>query len=234
MSGVRVSLIVLSYNRPKWLREAIASALVNQPDELILVDDGSDFNPRPYADWDADIIGPPLTLEERLRTPRLGSLINQALGAATGDIAAYICDDDLLAPGWLDAVRAHFATDPAHHMVRGNWLEWQDGQPLATATLCQMPGFWMTTGNFAHRLCCYRDEGLRWDETTVSCHDATFLHRFNRTNPHPLHNAFAVPYLDHLAGYRRLHRHNALNFTQGVASYAPNAAELFASKWLES
>lgn len=230
----RVSLVVLSYNRPRWLREAVDSALANRPDELILVDDGSDFDPRPYAAWDAMVIGDPLTVEERLRTARLGWLINAALDAATGDVVAYLCDDDLLAPGWLDAVRQHFATDPAHHMVRGNWLQFHDGDPLSSAVVCPMSGFWMTTGNFAHRLDCYREEGACWDEGTVACHDAMFLHRYGATAPHLVHDPFHVPYLDVVAGYRRLHPYNALNYVMGIAEYAPNAPELFKDGWLEA
>lgn len=238
MSGVTVGAVVLSYQRPNWFRAALETVRRNAPDAVVVVDDGSSFPVEavtrevfPDARF---VIAPPLTTAERLVTPRLGSLINRAYGLLATDALSILCDDDLWADGWLDAVRAHFATDPAHHMVRGNWLEWQDGEPLASATLCQMPGFWMTTGNFAHRLCCYRDEGARWDETTVACHDASFLHRYTRVNPHARHNAFTAPYIDCLAGYRRLHSWNALNFVQGVASYAPNAAELFKDTWLES
>jgi len=238
MSGVTVGAIVLSYQRPRWFREALETVRRNAPDQVVVVDDGSTFPveavTREYFPDARFVIAPPMTLAERLVTPRLGSLINEAYGLLTTDALSILCDDDLWADGWLDAVREHFAADPVHHMVRGNWLEWRDGEPLESATLCQMPGFWMTTGNFAHRLCCYRDEGLRWDETTVSCHDASFLHNFHRAGPHWTHNAFTTPYLENLAGYRRLHKHNALNYVWGVAGYAANAADLFKDTWLES
>lgn len=236
--SVTCGAIVLSFQRPRWFREALETVRRNAPDAVVVVDDGSSFDVEavtrevfPAAEF---VIAPPLTIAERLVTPRLGGLINNAYGLLATDVVSILCDDDLWADGWLDAVRAHFAADPPHHMVRGNWLEWHDGAPLESATLCQMPGFWMTTGNFAHRLCCYRDEGLRWDETTVACHDASFLHRYHAGGRRETHDVFRVPYLDTLAGFRRLHKHNALHYVRGVASYAPNAAELFAGKWLES
>lgn len=226
-----VTTILLSYNRPRMLGEALASLAAAGPDQVVLVDDGSDFNARavvrrtfPKA---IAVQAAKLTLEERLITPRLGRLINQALGKATGDVVTYLCDDDLFHPGWIAAVRAWFAVRPTEHWTRGLWYQFQDGETPG-AIHCPLDPRRMTTGNFAHRIACYRDEGIRWNETSVACHDDMFL-----WDVHRFHNTHAIPDCGAVAGWRRVHRHNALGYTSH-AVYHANAGELFAGGWLES
>src|SRR5262245_31288279 len=107
------------------LREALASLVDARAEHVILVDDGSDFD---AADLvlavypSAQVVqAPRMTLNERLHTPRLGGLINQALGMVTTPYVAYLCDDDLFHPGWLSAVLAFFGANPLEHWVRGDW-----------------------------------------------------------------------------------------------------------------
>lgn len=226
-----VTTILLSYNRPRMLREALDSLRRVRPDQVVLVDDGSDFNasemvaevfPQVRA-----IVAPRMTLDERLVTPRLGQLLNQALALVEADVVTYLCDDDLFYPSWLDAVRAWFDANPAQHWTRGEWYLFEDGQPLHCDRPCPLDMRQLTTGNFAHRIDCYRDEGIRWNETSVACHDDMFLWDVAR-----VHNTHAIPHCNAVAGWRRLHPHNALNYTQH-AVYNPNGAELFAQGWLE-
>lgn len=225
-----VATILLSYNRPRMLREALASLVAAKPDQVVLVDDGSDFNARAVvrkAFGQLVVVqAAKLTIEERLVTPRLGSLINQALSKVECDVVTYLCDDDLFHPGWIAAVRSWFDIHLAEHWTRGLWYQFQDGETPGSQH-CPLDGRLMTTGNFAHRIDCYRDEGIRWNEASVACHDDLML-----WDAHRLHNTHAIPDCGAVAGWRRVHAHNALQYTQH-AVYNANAAELFAKGFLE-
>lgn len=222
-----VTTILLSYNRPRMLCEALSTCL--DCDQLIVTDDGSDFDVealvkgcRPDATF---VTAPKMTTAERLITPRLGALINRALGLVMCDVVTYLCDDDLFHPQWLPSVRAWFDQNPAQHWVRGAWYAFEDGKQAQER--CSLDGRQLTTGNFAHRTACYRDEGVRWDETTIASHDNAFLWSAARH-----HDMYRVPYMPVVAGWRRLHKHNALPYAAGHA-YAPGASALFSGGMLE-
>jgi glycosyltransferase involved in cell wall biosynthesis len=223
-----VATILLSYNRPRMLREALAS--IADADQVIVTDDGSDFDVvdivRDYYPDALFVQAPLMSIDERLTTPRLGRLINQALSLVTCDIVTYLCDDDLFHPGWIAAVRAWFDGHLAEHWTRGIWYQFQDGDERG-AVPCPLDERQMTTGNFAHRIDCFRNEGIRWNEASVACHDDMMLWDVDR-----FHNTHQVPECGAVAGWRRLHKHNALGYTQH-AVYAPHAHELFAKGWLE-
>lgn len=98
----RVSMLVATHNRPDLLREAIRS--VEQQTfsnwEIVLVDDGS----TPPANLDDLAPG----LRDRIRlirhaTPRRSAAArNTAVRAAQGEILAFLDDDDLLAPDFIE------------------------------------------------------------------------------------------------------------------------------------
>lgn len=219
-----VTAIVLSYNRPRMLREALETVAANRPDQVVLVDDGSDFDAvgvaRAYVELSGWIVAPPMAVAERLVTPRLGSLINQALALATGDVCSYICDDDLWAPGWLDAVRNHWAAHPDATLVRGDWLVFRDGEAATPeCPPCRLDERQLTTGNFAHRRGL---PGAVWPTHSVSSHDDLFCWNLYRAGV-PI---FGVPRVG-FAGWRREHKYNALHFTEDH-HYTPAAAAMLA------
>jgi glycosyltransferase involved in cell wall biosynthesis len=224
-----VATILLSYNRPRMLREATRSLAAAQPNQVILVDDGSDFDPlpllAPFAVLDS-VLAPKLTTEERLVTARLGRLINQALDLVTADIVTYLCDDDLFHPGWLSAVRSWFDANGAEHWTRGTWYQFQDGATPGTDP-CPLDARQLTTGNFAHRKSCFTQCGWRWNESSVACHDDMMLWDVQR-----FHNTYSIPDSGAVAGWRRLHARNALSYVAG-AHYAPWGPRLFENGWLE-
>jgi hypothetical protein len=169
-----------------------------------------------------------MTVAERLTTPRLGKLINRALSLVRCDVVTYLCDDDLFHPHWLSAVRAYFDAYSDQHWTRGAWFAFDDGDPERVPTRCTLDGRQLTTGNFAHRIACFRDEKIAWDETTIASHDNAFLWNASRC-----HDMRIVPFCGAVAGWRRLHKHNALPFADR-AGYKPNAAQgLFAQGFLE-
>lgn len=224
-----IATILLSYNRPRMLCEALSTCL--GADQLIVTDDGSDFDVHTLIDpcypTASYVMAPKLSIAERLRTARLGSLINQALDAVWCDVVTYLCDDDLFHPSWLPSVRAFFDANPDAHWARGAWFAFDDHDPRRTPTRCALDPRLLTTGNFAHRSCCTREEGVRWDETTIASHDHAFL-----LNAQRVHDMRLVPFAGAVAGWRRLHAHNALPYAANNG-YSADGARLFAKGFLE-
>jgi glycosyltransferase involved in cell wall biosynthesis len=120
-TGVRISVVTLSFNQAPFL-EAALSSLHDQAFaglEHIVVDPGSTDGSR--------------ALLERWR-PRLSALLlepdkgpadglNKGFAAATGDVFGYINADDLALPGSLATVARHFAADPGLGMLLGRgWI----------------------------------------------------------------------------------------------------------------
>lgn len=256
MSGT-IAVIVPSFNRPRMLREALAS--IDGADQIIVADDGSDFDVRSRAisavaeaggyhtvrvidnsgtvrlsgnrrDMTLQVIeNPPLEPWQRMRRATCGALINRALRAVETDYVAYCCDDDLLSPEWLPAAVAWLDTDGGSHMVRGDWLKFNDGEPLETAEPCVFditPE--LTTGNFAHRTECCGGCGCWWNEDTVSCHDYAFIDQYLRR-----HGSRDIAHVGTLAGYRREHEFNMLRWMGQHNDYKPETLALFESGVLE-
>lgn len=224
-----IAVILLSYNRPRMLCEALSTCL--DADQLIVTDDGSDFDVQSLiTNCRSDtqfVMAPAMDVGERLITPRLGKLINDALDLVTSDAVTYLCDDDLFHPYWLPALRAYFDANPEQHWGRGAWYAFEDADPSRTPSRCQLDSRQLTTGNFAHRIDCYRDCNVRWDETTIASHDNAFL-----WSAHRAHDMRTVPFVGVVAGWRRLHRHNALPYA-AEHGYTKDGAQLFAGGYLE-
>lgn len=225
-----ITTILLSYNRPRMLCEALGT--VAGCDQLIVTDDGSDFDVRALVRTcapDAEFVtAPKMSVEARLTTPRLGALINRALSLVRCDVVTYLCDDDLFHPHWLPAVRAYFDMYQAEHWTRGAWYAFRDDDPARRPERCKLDGRQLTTGNFAHRIDCFRDEHIAWDETTIASHDNAFLWNAAR-----MHDMRIVPFCGVVAGWRRLHKHNALLYADRAGYTASAATGLFGRGMLE-
>jgi len=112
----RITIVTISFNQAKYLGEAIASVLDQGYPNLdyIVVDPGS-------TDGSRDVI---INYTDRLTallSPDDGPAdgLNRGFARATGEIFGYINADDLLLPGALDRIAAHFA-DPATDVILGN------------------------------------------------------------------------------------------------------------------
>ena len=95
MSDVRISVIIPHLNQPQMLARCLG-ALRNgtrQPDEIIVVDNGSDVLP--------DVPGIVTLLCQE--TPGPGSARNMGVAAASGDVLAFIDADCLAQFDWLEA-----------------------------------------------------------------------------------------------------------------------------------
>ncbi len=213
MTEPKVSTVVLSYNRPKMLRQALGS--IKHTDEIVLTDDGSDFDAAAvlaeFSFPKTQIIqNPRLDVEERMETPTVGALINRAVHAASYPIITYLCDDDLFTPQWIPTVKQFFKDNPYDKVVKAQWLCFKDND--LQNTWPYTPDWRrMTTGNFAHKKSLFTDEGLGWSEETVCVHDDNFL-----WNMHKIIDLRTIKELDVLAGYRREHPHNMLGLTTMV------------------
>ena len=234
-----LAALVLSYSRPRMLAEALASvaaahAQTGVPHQVIVVDDGSDFDFRTLALGaglpNVRVLGlPPMPPEERIRTPRVGTLVNAGLARVETDHVAYLCDDDLWAPEWPAAALAALEEYPLAHMVRGRWLVFRDGEPATRDNpLCRLDDRQMTTGNFAHRMQCFRQCGAGWPTHTVACHDNEMLEAWAIR-----HGGYgSVLDTGILAGWRRLHDFNGIHFATGN-EYRPEALAWLSRGYLE-
>jgi hypothetical protein len=229
---VTICTIVLSYNRPRMLLEALRS--IRGADQVILVDDGSDFDVWSLAapelerfEWKEIRVAPKMSVEKRLSTARLGMAINMALRSTFCWGVTYLCDDDLFHPDWIVNVRQFFTEHPMDHVVRADWGTFNEGETPGD-NLCPLhKDVQLTTGNFAHTSGCSVEHKVTWDEKTIGSHDGSFVPKI--LNKHPLGK---IHKLKGIAGWRREHDFNMLKFTDGIG-YAKAAGEVLSRKTLE-
>lgn len=213
------------------LAEALAS--IDEADQIIIADDGSDFDVWGVAARAGQhlpnvrvVSGERRAPAERMRTPSCGALINKALRLVNCDYVAYLCDDDLFAPGWLSGAKLALDYYKRFHMVRGDWRTFNDGESLEDAPLCKFVATPpLTTGNFVMRMSCVTDENCWWGENTLAVHDATMLHSYvvRHRQRDWLGN------LELLAGYRREHPKTITNHSRPNDTYTSDVEAMFAA-----
>ena len=127
MTAPAVSVLLTSYNRPRWLREAVASVFAQTTGdwELIILDDNS---PDPdVAGYLRDLWNHPKVIiyksrvagDERAATCRYAVQANTGLALASGRYVTYLCDDDWYAPQRLEVMAAMLDADPSIGVVYG-------------------------------------------------------------------------------------------------------------------
>jgi glycosyltransferase involved in cell wall biosynthesis len=132
-----VSLIMPAWRPdPRWLLEAVASALAQEgcAVELILIDDGS---PEPVAAWLEDIADPRLRLV-RIEHGGVSRARNAGIAAARGECMRFIDADDVIPPRSTAALLA--AASPSAGVTYGATLMCDaDLKPLRTLR-CELEG----------------------------------------------------------------------------------------------
>lgn len=231
----KVSVIVFSYNRPRMLGEALRSIV--GADEVCVLDDGSSFNVDKIVASSGlscplirTSVASGLTVKERVATARFGRNANKAIREASGDVIAYLCDDDLFHHGWIEAVKDAWDGNPDLHWARGKWGVFQDGtvpRPIGECLCPLSERHRMTTGNFAHRRTCPGECGVWWSETKVAVHDNWLI---NYALP-KAHSYESIPEVG-LAGWRREHAYNMLKHVRGD-DYAESAPAILRRERLE-
>lgn len=233
MTGT-IAIIVASYGRPRMLAEALYS--IRGADQVIIADDGSDFDVQALA---AKINPPGLTLVlndpkppgNRMVEPSCGKLLNRALKSVQTDYVGYLCDDDLFDLDWVKNARAALDYYSSFHLVRGDWRLFNDGESRAGSPLCrfvfQPP---LTTGNFVHRISCATEEACWWGERSLAIHDSVMLTHYLEVHRR-IPNWYGA--IDVLAGWRREHPKTISNNANSSDRYSSRAQELFAAGRME-
>lgn len=114
---MKISCILTSYNRPKWIHHALKSVAdqTYRNFELLVYDDSTIFDiqkiVKQYSFPSVKVVHTDVTPQQRKSENRLGVNCNAGLKAASGDLVCYLCDDDYYFPGWFEAA-AKFFLDP--------------------------------------------------------------------------------------------------------------------------
>lgn len=235
-----VTVVVLSYNRPRMLAEALESII--GADEIVVVDDGSSFDvEKVIKDSLPPIVPfkvvlekkPPLTPEERIVTARVGKNMNEAIRNAQSDVITYLCDDDIFAPGWIQGIKDYYdGPGVKQHWIRGWWGQFIDPHnPLKHSddpmkhirtNICPMAPHGLTTGSFAHLRRCSIKCDVWWSEKSVSIHDSYFVGNYIKA-----HGSDHVPLLEGCpAGWRREHPFNMMKHVLGSDQYQESGKRL--------
>lgn len=131
----KVSIILTSYNRPEWLKNAIESVVTQTYAdwELWIMDDNSPnpelrrlvsdyINDRRINFWQSNV-----TLEDRAKTARYATLINTAYPWTTGKYISYLTDDDDYLPIRLERMVNFLDSVPEAKVVYGFQMCYDDG-----------------------------------------------------------------------------------------------------------
>ncbi|MGH9029619.1 MAG: glycosyltransferase family 2 protein [Acidimicrobiales bacterium] len=114
----RLTVVVATRNRPRLLRDALASLndVLRAGDHVIVVDSASN---------EADAVSPADEMGAatlRCELPGACRARNTGTEAAPTDLVAFMDDDCLPAPGWLDALSKAFSDAPGTQFVTGRIL----------------------------------------------------------------------------------------------------------------
>ncbi|QDT07300.1 putative glycosyltransferase EpsJ [Rubripirellula lacrimiformis] len=124
MTGT-VTVLIPAYNAESFLAEAIRSCLeqTRQPNQIIVVDDGSTDRTAEVAESFADSV----TL---IRQPNNGAAAarNAGIAIATGDYIALLDADDLMTPDRIELQIRLIGARPELDLVFGQQLVFQDGE----------------------------------------------------------------------------------------------------------
>ena len=126
---IRVSVVIPTYNRARWLRDAIRSALqqTHRPLEVLVVDDGStDDTGRLCAD-----MGPPV---RHILQEHSGAAVarNRGLEEARGEYVAFLDSDDLWQPRKLEVhLAVHRALPQVGWSISDSQVIDVEGRPLS-------------------------------------------------------------------------------------------------------
>lgn len=145
MNAPAVSVIIPTYNRLQFLREALDSvrAQTHQPLQVVVVDDGSTED---IAAGTADHPTRPIIVRQDRQGP--GAARNRGLAEATGDLVAFLDSDDLWLPTKLEQSVDFLTTNRDVRIVYGPMMPIDEsGHPLPGRTKPCIQG-WITQALF--------------------------------------------------------------------------------------
>lgn len=115
LRSMRISVVIPHLNQPQMLARCLASLMAGrrQPDEVIVVDNGSSSLPKAVCEAVPGVT----LLQEPIPGP--GPARNRGIAMATGDVLAFIDADCLADPDWL-AEAAGAMADPQATILGGD------------------------------------------------------------------------------------------------------------------
>lgn len=115
---MKVSCILVSFNRPRWVRQAIKSVAdqTHKDYQLIVMDESDLFDiheaVKEFSLTQCDVRVAQVTKEQRRSQNRLSINLNVGVSMATGDLLCYLADDDYFYPDWFEKACAFFEANP--------------------------------------------------------------------------------------------------------------------------
>lgn len=127
MQYPRVSIILTTYNRPIFLRQAIDSVLnqTYQDLELLIMEDNSDDQEQKeiiFSYWNHPkvwIVKSAIPQNARKDVCRYAHMINHGLKISHGEFIGYICDDDYFVPEKVEKMVRYFDERQDVHVLYG-------------------------------------------------------------------------------------------------------------------
>ncbi len=107
----RISVVIPNWNGRRWLPECLGAvaAQTRQPDEVIVVDNGSDDGSTEYL----RDVHPHVRVLVQRRNTGFAYAANRGIEAASGELVALINTDVVLSPDWLQQMVAGLGARPA-------------------------------------------------------------------------------------------------------------------------
>jgi len=121
---VKISCILTSYNRPRWVRHALKSVAdqTHRDFELFVMDESDVFDVREAV---REFSFPSVEVvrfspsADRNGAGRLGVKFNAAVSMATGGAVCYLADDDYFFPEWFESASRFLDENPQVHAAFG-------------------------------------------------------------------------------------------------------------------
>jgi spore maturation protein CgeD len=136
---MKVSCILVSYNRPRWVRQAIKSVAdqTHKDYQLIVIDESDIFDiheaVKEFSLTQCDVRVVQVAAEQRRNQNRLSINLNAGVALATGDLLCYLADDDYFYPTWFERASAFFEANPDIHAGYGK-LVYSNSQTMEFTT----------------------------------------------------------------------------------------------------
>lgn len=111
---MKISCVLTSFNRPKWVKDSLRSLAeqTHQDFQLIVIDESDEFDVmqtlKGFKFNDVIVRHFSVKPEDRRLTNRLSENCNLGLKLATGDLVCFLADDDYYYPGWFAAASKFF------------------------------------------------------------------------------------------------------------------------------
>ena len=146
---MKISVIIPVYNNEKFVRESVESAVNQtlQPDEIILIDDGSTDNTNEILDELSDEYS--IVSMYRVKHGGIGHAINEGIKKSTGDIICWLSSDDIWKPEKLETQKIVY--DEEKNKDKIIFSDWEEITEFGDTTRVNRYPFFSTT-NF--RITC--------------------------------------------------------------------------------